>query len=91
MRFRRCFCLFSNIHFLVQQLYIHAAVWQRFNHPNVAHFYGLAFDCGDMPAIIIEDYPHGNVIQYLTANPQVSQGHKLQLVFIRLFESLYLV
>ena len=40
-------------------------IWKSFNHPNVARFYGLAFNCGIMPALVLEFYPNGNINEFV--------------------------
>jgi hypothetical protein len=35
------------------------------NHPNVSEFYGLAFNFGYMPALILPFYENGNVVEYV--------------------------
>jgi len=61
---------------LNQRLHEHGKVWRRFDHPNVAHFYGLAFNCGNMPALILTFYSNGNIMEYLKA----SDASKLILI-----------
>ncbi|KAK2467704.1 hypothetical protein APHAL10511_000298 [Amanita phalloides] len=43
----------------------HAEGWAAFNHVNVARCYGYALDCGPMPAIIMDYYSEGNIMQYI--------------------------
>jgi hypothetical protein len=71
----------------IQRLHEHGKVWRRFEHPNVAHFYGLAFNCGNMPALILTFYSNGNIMEYLKA----SDASKLILVYIFYFPAFALV
>jgi serine/threonine protein kinase len=47
-----------------QRLEREALVWQRLRHPNVSEFYGLAFSFGYMPALILQFYSQGNVVEF---------------------------
>jgi serine/threonine protein kinase len=55
---------------LIQRLHEHGKIWQQFDHPHVAHFYGLAFNCGNLPALILTFYPNGNIVEYLKQAPK---------------------
>jgi serine/threonine protein kinase len=48
-----------------QRLEKEARVWRSLEHPNVSEFYGLAFNFGYMPALILPFYGHGNVVDYV--------------------------
>ncbi|PFH44720.1 hypothetical protein AMATHDRAFT_72209 [Amanita thiersii Skay4041] len=50
---------------LRENLLKHARVWVTLKHPNIVQFYGLAFDCGPLPALIMDYYPIGNAFEYL--------------------------
>lgn len=41
-----------------------ARIWLSLKHPNVAEFYGLAFNIGHMPALILAFYGNGTVVEY---------------------------
>ncbi|KAF8634522.1 hypothetical protein AX17_004195 [Amanita inopinata Kibby_2008] len=64
---------------LKEKLVGHGQRWQEFDHPNVAKFYGLAFDQGLMPALILDYYHKGGILQYLNDN-SVSTQERLVLV-----------
>jgi len=57
----------------------HGLVWRQFHHPNIANFLGLAFNCGAMPALILEYYPKGNIIDFSKKN-SASNETKLRLI-----------
>jgi serine/threonine protein kinase len=58
----------SNPDFLIkfkERLEREAHIWQHLKHPNVSEFYGLAFNFGYMPALILPFYGNGTVVEYL--------------------------
>ncbi|KAF8627079.1 hypothetical protein AX15_004557 [Amanita polypyramis BW_CC] len=57
----------------------HAVRWAEFDHPNVARCIGYAFDFGPMPAIVMEHYKRGNLMDYMKAK-STSFEEKLGLV-----------
>lgn len=42
-----------------------AWIWQYLKHPNVSEFYGLAFNFGYMPALILPFYGNATVVEYV--------------------------
>jgi len=42
-----------------------ARMWQYLKHPNVSEFFGLAFNLGDMPALISAFYGNTTVVEYV--------------------------
>ena len=42
-----------------------AWIWQYLKHPNVSEFYGLAFNFGYMPALILPFYGNATVVDYV--------------------------
>jgi serine/threonine protein kinase len=48
-----------------QRLEEPALVWQRLKHPNVSEFYGLSFNFGYMPALVLPFYGNGNVVDHV--------------------------
>jgi len=55
-------------------------VWHKFDHPNVARFYGFTFDHAYMPALVIPYYPNGNVVEYVKRLPEMPVETKLDIV-----------
>lgn len=53
--------------------------WATLDHKNVAKCYGYTHDCGVMPALVMQYYARGNVIEYLKEKI-VSFSHKIHLV-----------
>ncbi|KAK2467701.1 hypothetical protein APHAL10511_000295 [Amanita phalloides] len=45
----------------------HVERWVTFDHANVARCYGYALDCGPMPAIVMDYYHEGNIMQHIKA------------------------
>jgi len=76
----------SNSDFLTkftERLKQEARVWQHLKHQNITEFYGLAFNFGYMPALILPFYGKGTVVEYvkgkdnkfkLDAVRQIAQG-----------------
>ena len=64
----------------MQRLEREAQIWQHLKHPNVSEFYGLAFNFGYMPALILPFYSNGNVVEYVS---QKNEETKLNMVFFR--------
>ncbi|KIM79277.1 hypothetical protein PILCRDRAFT_823532 [Piloderma croceum F 1598] len=59
----------SNSEFLTnftERLEYEARTWQHLKHPNVSEFYGLAFNFGHMPALILPFYDNGTVVDYVS-------------------------
>lgn len=61
----------------LQRLEREARIWRRLEHPNVSEFYGLAFNFGYMPALILPYYGNGNVVDYVR---EKNSGAKLDMV-----------
>ena len=57
-----------------QRLELHARAWQQLEHPNVGKFFGLAFNFGYMPALILEFYENSTVVKYVEG-----QGNEAKL------------
>lgn len=57
-------CSHFNI-LLIQRLEHEARIWEYLEHPNVSEFFGLAFNVGSMPALILPFYGNGTVVQYV--------------------------
>ncbi|KIM75589.1 hypothetical protein PILCRDRAFT_78699 [Piloderma croceum F 1598] len=58
----------SNPDFLAnfnKRLEYEARIWHHLKHPNVSEFYGIAFNLGYMPALILPFYSNGTVIEYV--------------------------
>jgi len=58
----------SNPNFLQtfkERLERHATKWLQLQHPNVSEFFGLAYNFGYMPALILPFYGNGTVIEYV--------------------------
>lgn len=39
-------------------------VWMTLDHPNIVPFLGVAFNCGDLPALVTPFYVNGNIDLY---------------------------
>jgi hypothetical protein len=62
-----------------------ARVWQDLEHPNVSEFFGLAFNFGYMPALILPFYGNGTVIEYVK-----DKDNETKLNMVSVFVSLHL-
>jgi len=40
-------------------------IWKKLQHENIARFHGLAFNCGIMPALVLDYYPNGNINDFI--------------------------
>lgn len=58
-----------------QRLQKGASVWQSLDHSNVSEFYGLAFNFGYMPALILPFYSNGNVVEYVKNKDHEAKLH----------------
>jgi len=56
-----------------------ASIWVTFDNKNVMPFYGIALNCGYMPALVLPYYSEGNVVNHLRRN-EVDDAGKLKLV-----------
>jgi hypothetical protein len=54
--------------------------WRTLNHPNVAIFHGLAFEFGNLPALVLQFYQY-NIIDYLKKGEH-SDASKLEMVLV---------
>ncbi|KAF5349302.1 hypothetical protein D9757_014725 [Collybiopsis confluens] len=43
--------------------------WQAISHTNIATVYGLAFTFANLPSLVTNYYPNGNINDYLSKNP----------------------
>jgi serine/threonine protein kinase len=56
-----------------------ARIWLTFNNEHIMPFYGIALNCGYMPALVLPFYSRGNVVNYLR-RVEVDDAGKLNLV-----------
>lgn len=40
-------------------------VWQRLEHANIAKFYGVSYQMGDRPSLVMQWYRNGTAVSYL--------------------------
>jgi serine/threonine protein kinase len=52
-------------------------VWKHLNHPNIAKFYGISFQLGGRPALVMQWYEHGAATGFLTSQ---SDEKRLEIV-----------
>jgi len=57
----------------------HSAICAQFRHGNISRFYGFAYNCGVMPALVLEHHANGNIIEYAKQHA-VGDDEKLRLV-----------
>jgi hypothetical protein len=62
-----------------QNLVEQARIWMTFDDKHVMPFYGIALNCGYMPALVLPFYSRGNVVNYLR-RVEVDDAGKLDLV-----------
>jgi serine/threonine protein kinase len=46
-------------------------VWRRLEHPNIAKFYGVSFQLGERPAVVMEWYNNGTAKDFV-------EGHSFE-------------
>ncbi|KAF9466744.1 kinase-like domain-containing protein, partial [Collybia nuda] len=49
-------------------------IWRNLDDPHIARFWGLAFNFGPMPALILDYYPHGNIVGYIKKQKVPNEG-----------------
>ncbi|TDL23444.1 kinase-like protein, partial [Rickenella mellea] len=67
---------------LRRQLFTAGRNWRLLVHPNVCNFYGLCFDYGYLPALVVQFHENGNVMEYLqnAQEKTVPQPNRLMLI-----------
>lgn len=61
-----------------EKLAARGAVWKTLKHPNINVFYGIVYDYGYLPALIIEWCSEGNILSYILSNqPPENDIHRL--------------
>lgn len=53
-----------------QHLRKEAMVWKGLQHENIARFYGVSFDIGGRPAVVMQWYQKGTAPQFLKNEPE---------------------
>jgi hypothetical protein len=66
---------------VAQRLENNARRWQNLKHPNVSEFFGLAFNFGYMPALILPFYGNVNVVEYVMGKNDEVKLHMVLISF----------
>ena len=56
-------------------------MWNRLHHPNIAKFYGISFQLGGRPSLVMQWYENGAAPDYLSSRPN---ERRLDIVSLRL-------
>jgi serine/threonine protein kinase len=54
---------------------LEAEIWSRFDHPNIAPFYGICFNLGppSVPCLVCPYFKNGNIAEYLKQSPDADR------------------
>ncbi len=52
-----------------QHLRKEAMIWKQLRHENIAQFYGVSFQLGGRPAIVMKWYQKGTATEFLKREP----------------------
>lgn len=73
-------CLYSH----PQKWRLEAEIWSRFDHPNIAPFYGICFNLGppSAPCLVCPYFKNGNIAEYLKQSPDADRTKLVGSVYI---------
>jgi len=63
-------------------------VWNRLDHLNIAKFYGVSFQLGGRPALVMQWYENGAAPNYLSSQPN---ERRLEIVSRHLLFHFYFI